>query len=221
MGVTAISALKDLKEKLDGAREDLDVIVADFNKVVALRHSLQAADTSLKTASDNVAEMASALKGDALALEQCVTSLAKAADVIASIDPSEVKQTYARIEGRVARLEEAAERIDKGVAAAATRETVVLTLLAVLLLVTTLTLFFATGSRNTNQAALAPSPTLALRGSISGEPSAAPISSPDFMIEPRFAVLCSPPGTDEAISCGVTVTDARHGYGFRSKGENT
>ena len=213
-----MAALKNLKERLDGAQQDLDELIADFEKVVALRHSLNAADASLKKSSDTVADMASALKDESLGLKECITSLKTAAEIMAGIDPQEINRSFAKFDARVARLEESAARIDKGIGASATRESLALVLVVLLLVVSSLHFFFAYGPSEVTRD-FVPSSQFALRGTLhDGVPA---LVAPEVIQteDVRVAMLCAA-SASEAGACEI-VTAERRGYGTRRKGEST
>jgi chromosome segregation ATPase len=120
----------DLGLKLEGAKSDLEKLMAEFHDVVELRNSLQASDIGLRAASDNLAKLAGSLDVSTTKLTECVSALRAAATNIDTSDLNEMRRAKDALGQRISLLARAVEKLEKRMAGTSTREWVLLLLVA-------------------------------------------------------------------------------------------
>jgi len=85
-----MTALEEIRVKLNGAQTDLEKLEFDFQKLVDLKDSLHSADTSLKASAGNVSNMVVAMERSTQAMKDCISTLQSATSLISKFEPIEI-----------------------------------------------------------------------------------------------------------------------------------
>lgn len=136
----------DLSAKLDGAKADLDHLVIEFQKVVALRDSLESTDTSLRAAADNVTKLATALEGSTAQLAECLSAVRSAVAIFDSINISEIKWSENALGQRITLVKRAVDDLERTSRGSATREWILLVLVLAVLGLSSISAYLTYGS---------------------------------------------------------------------------
>ena len=101
-----MTALEEIRVKLDGAQSDLQRLEADFRKVVELKEGLYTADTSLKRSAASLSDMTSAMERSTQSMKDCISSLQSATALLAKFDPLEIGKKQDHFDQELGRMKQ-------------------------------------------------------------------------------------------------------------------
>ena len=101
-----MTALEEIRVKLNGAQTDLEKLQWDFQQLVDLKDGLHSADNSLKASASTVSNMVSAMERSTQAMKDCISSLQSATTLIAKFDPLEMSKKQDHFDQELGRVKQ-------------------------------------------------------------------------------------------------------------------
>ena len=132
----------DLRLKLDGAKSDLEILMAEFHQVVELKNALEKNDTSLRTASENLTKLTKSLEASTSSLTECVVALRTAVTDFDTSDLDEIRRDKNALGQRITRVARAVEELETRMAVTSKREWILLLLVTAILGLSALSFYY-------------------------------------------------------------------------------